>query len=188
MVDQPGIPDGVYYGIAVDLRRKFPCAGSVLDVGCGTGQLLQHLVELFPRAGGCEPDEDCFFKALDRTRGKATLFQKTADKLPRDEWNLIVSWQVLEHLPDQAAATITLLHLRALALHHVHCICLAPPESAERVDPGHTLLLSRAEWLKTFSDCGYTHLPDREWGGSPELMVFRNSEASSSAGPQSLAR
>lgn len=175
MVDQPGIPDGVYYGIAVDLRRKFPCAGSVLDVGCGTGQLLQHLIELFPQAVGCEPDEDCYLKAVKRTGGRAVLFNMPAHELPRKPRDLIVSWQVLEHLPRQAAAAITLLHLRALAPHHVHCICLAPPESAERVDPGHTLLLSRAEWLMTFSDCGYTHLPDREWGGSPELMVFKSS-------------
>jgi 2-polyprenyl-3-methyl-5-hydroxy-6-metoxy-1,4-benzoquinol methylase len=185
MVDQPGVPDGVYYGIAVALRQAFPTVRSVLDVGCGTGRLLSHLANVFGFVEGVDVDEGVASLAKARVP-KARVYVGTAADFARESrdrhgpWDLVVSWQVLEHCPDPASARETVGELRHVGTLHVHSICLAPPESYEREEPGHTCLLSRMQWLAIFGSEAYAHRPDLQellcqcggWEPSPELFIF----------------
>jgi SAM-dependent methyltransferase len=88
------------------IRRYAAGATSLLEVGCGTGFVLQGLSESFPgmRLGGGEPS----LAGLELARRRvpdAQLLQLDAAHLPFEaEWDAVGAFDVLEHLDDDAAA------------------------------------------------------------------------------------
>jgi len=87
------------------LRRHFPRLSSYLEVGCGTGCVLRAVEAAFPAASalGSEIHVAGLERAAERIR-RARLVQMDAARIPfRDEFDVIGCFDVLEHIPDDAA-------------------------------------------------------------------------------------
>jgi ubiquinone/menaquinone biosynthesis C-methylase UbiE len=105
---------------AVELAGIVP-GQTVVDVGCGTGNLLFAVLAAHPdvRATGLDPDED----ALRRTARKAlrrgvslTLVQGYADRIPAEDASLdhVISSLALHHVDDEGRVGFAHDALRAL--------------------------------------------------------------------------
>lgn len=84
------------------LNRYFPTAGSILEIGCGTGFVLSAFEQAYPRAAirGTEIYSEGLRFAKDRLP-KAEFFQADARRLPyRDEFDIIAALDVLEHIDE----------------------------------------------------------------------------------------
>jgi SAM-dependent methyltransferase len=97
------------------LRRYFPGARSFLEVGCGTGFVLQGLRETFP---GLElTGVELYAEGLEVARRRvpdARLVQVDARELPFDaEFDVVGSFDVLEHIEDDEAALAAIFRATA---------------------------------------------------------------------------
>ncbi len=83
----------------VTLINKEQAKGSLLDIGCGTGDFLSAAKNNGWSVTGIEPNEAARTKANSKTDNKVfdTLKLET---LPADSFDVITLWHVLEHLPD----------------------------------------------------------------------------------------
>lgn len=87
------------------VRKHFPSASSMLEIGCGTGFVLQGMRTAFPALRLCASDiytEGLSFAA--RRVPEAFLFQMDARQIPfRDEFDLVAAFDVIEHIEDDHA-------------------------------------------------------------------------------------
>lgn len=134
--------------IAADIA---PRVQKVIDVGCGTGVLLEEL-----RTRGCEV---CGIEYSDaalaqcRARGlrvvKCNL--ETDELLIADKFDLAVSMEVAEHLPERAAG------------HFIELLCgLADTIVFTAASPGqggtdHVNEQPASYWIDMFARCGFGH-------------------------------
>lgn len=74
----------------------------VLDIGCGTGQLLQHLSQRYPQAAltGLDLADNMLQLATERLGGSASLLQGDAERLPctDNSFDLVVSTSTFQWL------------------------------------------------------------------------------------------
>lgn len=88
------------------VRRFFPHAASVLEIGCGTGYTLNALHRALPRAE--LTGTELFEEGLVVSRGRwpdIRLMQADARALPfGSEFDLVGAFDVLEHIDDDATA------------------------------------------------------------------------------------
>lgn len=88
------------------MRRYFSTAKNILEIGCGTGFVLSNTRKNFPQAS--LSGSDIFTEGLAYAKQRvpdAALFQMDACHIPfRDEFDLICSFDVLEHIEDDQAA------------------------------------------------------------------------------------
>jgi len=86
--------------IAWAVRRYFPEAKTLLEIGCGTGYVLSALAAALPGAqlSASEVHADALSYAADRVPG-ATLFQMDARALPfESEFDVVGAFDVIEHI------------------------------------------------------------------------------------------
>lgn len=99
--------------IVAAIRRWFPnlAAGSLLEVGCGTGAVLHGLAAAFPDMTLCgsEMSWQGLQFAARRHGGRVSLMQLDACRMPfREEFDLVGAFDVLEHIDDDATALANL--------------------------------------------------------------------------------
>lgn len=88
------------------LRRYFPAAHQVLEVGCGTGHVLRAIAEARPELvlTGSEVSAECV-KLAARAVPTATMVQADTRDLPYDrDFDVVGAFDVLEHIRDDAEA------------------------------------------------------------------------------------
>lgn len=101
-----GIVNLVYQGLRrINIRNKFSHVrrytdqGALLDIGCGTGELLNYFQNKKWNVKGIEPDG----QAREFARKKYGLdIQDPSElaKLPEGSFDVITMWHVLEHVAD----------------------------------------------------------------------------------------
>lgn len=88
-------------------ERYLPANGSYLEVGCGTGFVLQMLHKTFSewRIYATEVQPEGIEFAQKRVPSDVNFFQMDACHIPfRDEFSVIGAFDVIEHIPDDVAA------------------------------------------------------------------------------------
>jgi len=88
------------------IKRYFPGCRNFLEVGCGTGFVLSSIAANFPQASisGSELSAHGLSYASMRLQ-RGSLLQMDATNIPfYDEFDLIGSFDVLEHVPDDVSA------------------------------------------------------------------------------------
>jgi SAM-dependent methyltransferase len=87
------------------LVRYFPSARDFLEIGCGTGYMLQRLRTAFPRLilNGSELFDEGLVFARNRVGDAVQLRRLDAAQLPfHEEFDAIGAFDVLEHIEDDA--------------------------------------------------------------------------------------
>lgn len=137
---------------------------SVLDAGCGTGLLLQQILEKYPhaRATGSE------YSAQGIEFAKARL--PNADFYTIDlskenlgiKFDLITCIDVLEHIEDDRAALKNLLAMTSKYM--ILSVPLGPLFKVEAERIGHVHGYSRREMQKKLREAGFKILKEIQWG------------------------
>lgn len=159
--DRNHLYDSAYYdfveGLAIDsapamaasMREEFN-AGSVVDVGCGTGALLEAFGAQGCQIGGLEYSEAGLAHCA-RRKLPVQKFDIENDPPPSKRYDLAVSFEVAEHLaPWKANRFVALL------------TSLAPTVVISAAIPGqagldHVNCQPRSYWIKKFSDRGFSY-------------------------------
>ncbi|MFO0568756.1 MAG: methyltransferase domain-containing protein [Polyangiaceae bacterium] len=157
--------------VELSLRAK-PDARTVLDAGCGQGQLLGQLARAFPRASlaGADVSE----QSLTDTRKKwpsAELFLLDLVRPNFEEehrshlakYDLIVCSEVLEHIPDTVLAA---KNLRSLLSPRGAVVVTVPGGKMSRFDEliGHQRHFSPRELRRVLEAAGYGVTQAFGWG------------------------
>lgn len=93
------------------LNRWFPERGLVMEIGCGTGELLAKLAQSGWTTAGLEPDPCLFQLAQTKLGTKTPLYSLPLEQLPAEfdhRCEVVLLIDVLEHL-DNPSATISRL-------------------------------------------------------------------------------
>jgi SAM-dependent methyltransferase len=190
--------DGDYYENTVDpimlgsaeamarsIAREFE-PRSVIDVGCGSGGLMEALERQDVRCVGFDAAD----AAIDRCRARGLTARKLVigrDPVPSDRADVALSTEVAEHVPESAADALVDL---IAALAPVVLFTAAMPGSSGR---GHVNEQPNEYWIARFQMRGFSYQPDlarrlrEEWRAAgvdeafhSSLMIFRTSGAGAS--------
>jgi ubiquinone/menaquinone biosynthesis C-methylase UbiE len=86
--------------VLTELRQKSP-GGKLLDIGCGTGFIIDLARDIFERIDGVDITEDMLGR-VDTSPGNIHLHQCSADQLPfaNESFDVVTSYAFLHHLED----------------------------------------------------------------------------------------
>jgi len=158
-----------------DLGHKVGSDASVLDFGCGAGELVKAYREKGYQAYGCDVGfKDGLDVAAMQNNGMIRLIDLESYRIPFDDdtFDLVVSDQVLEHVQDysQALAEIRrILKPGGISLHFF-------PARYKPVEPhAHVPLASFIQsywWLNIWAYLGIRN--EHQQGLSPKEAAIRN--------------
>lgn len=101
-----GVISKIYSSIrSINIKRKFDLVsnysskGSILDIGCGTGELLSYFKNENWKTTGIEPNENARNIAISEN-GIDVLNEDKLSTLPSNSFDVVSMWHVLEHVPD----------------------------------------------------------------------------------------
>lgn len=96
--------DGHWHG---DARARFPLAGKqTLDVGCGAGLLVEPMARMGAQATGVDAAPENIAAARAHAQGQGLDIRYYAGELaslPPQQFDLVTSMEVIEHVTDPAA-------------------------------------------------------------------------------------
>lgn len=108
------------------LIRSYKSGGSILDVGCGTGELLNVFAKNGWEVKGVEPDEDAKSFAINEYH-LPVIDEEEIQGLNDESFDVISMWHVLEHVPNINERIDTLKRL--LKKDGVLIVAVPNPES-----------------------------------------------------------
>lgn len=117
------------------LRKHFPRMGSLLEIGCGTGNVLAEIALEFgsARTTGSEPHVSGLAHAS-RRAPRAELLQMDARRIPyREEFDVVGAFDVIEHIDEDE---------RVLGEMHAAC----------RAGGGVVITVPQHRWLWSYRD------------------------------------
>lgn len=117
------------------LQKRFPAAASLLEIGCGTGNVLAAIAGrmLLSRLAASEAHAGALVYAARRAPG-AELMQMDARHIPfRDEFDVVGAFDVIEHIDEDSRV-----------LDEMFAAC--------RPGGGIVLTVPQHEWLWSFRD------------------------------------
>lgn len=119
-------------GTKYKLVHRYQTQGRVLDIGCGTGEFLAHLMSRGYMVEGVEPD----LKAREQAIANHSIAAvPTVEQVSNKEYyQVITMWHVLEHVPDVRATFKKLFAL--LADRGILIIAVPDRESWDRAHYG----------------------------------------------------
>lgn len=140
-----------YRNVAAILARHLTFQ-SILDIGCGTGQLLAEWKLLGKDVLGCEVSAAAILGAPP----EITVFQADATRPIRinHRFDLVVCIEVAEHIPRRHSQQLV---ENCASLGDQVCFTAAPKGQA---GVGHINLRPYSFWIDLFSRHGFTHLPE----------------------------
>jgi SAM-dependent methyltransferase len=175
------------------IAQAFPGWTTLLEVGCGTGQLLRDLRERFPGSvlAGC----DILFEALRYAQPRlprVCVFQADACDLPIDRrFDVVVALDVIEHLDDDLAVLREMFRI----VERGGGLLLTVPQhqwlwSATDEFSRHRRRYSRGELLARTREAGFEVLHCTSFFTTtlPVLALHRLSRRRASARPESELR
>ena len=136
-----------YYGVVNDLEfgavAEAVVGGDVLEIGCGTGLLLERTATVARRASGI--DLSAGMARFSATRKGLTVAQASATDLPFAEgsFDVVYSFKVLPHVPDLAAAVAEIR--RVLRPHGRAFVEVYNPWSLKRLAAAATRVVGRGK-------------------------------------------
>lgn len=94
------------------VRKQFPFAPNMLEIGCGNGAVLAELGRNFPGMKLCGADAYLQGLAYAAKRTPAArLYQMDATRMPfREEFYLVGAFDVLEHIEDDTGALLQMFN------------------------------------------------------------------------------
>lgn len=78
---------------------KFQRKGEILDIGCATGQFLNHMTQHGWSATGIEPDDKTRARAISEF-GLKVFTEVQLNSFEKSSFDVITMWHVLEHVSD----------------------------------------------------------------------------------------
>jgi SAM-dependent methyltransferase len=158
--------------IVLRAARSAPGARSILDVGCGQGELLRDLAARFPGAEVAGADVSEQSLADSRRRNPSfDLFQLDLEGPPLEarhpdrigRYDLVVCSEVLEHIADDALAA---RRLAALLAPGGHLLVTVPGGKMSRYDEviGHQRHYRRGDIQRLLSGAGLSVGEVVAWG------------------------
>jgi SAM-dependent methyltransferase len=103
---QKGITNKIYYIVRkftiaskIRLIRKYKRTGSILDIGCGTGEFLKVIHDKGFTVKGIEPNINARKFAKDQY-GIQVIDENEIKKYSNSKFDVITMWHVLEHVYD----------------------------------------------------------------------------------------
>ena len=121
------------------IKKYFPEAKNMLEIGCGSGYVLRTIEKAYP--GLSLSGSEIFSKGLSfaaKRVQKATLFQMDAQEMPFEaEFDVIGAFDVIEHIDEDRRV-------------------LAEMRRAVRIDGGIILTVPQHKWLWSYAD-EYAH-------------------------------
>lgn len=139
----------LYGDVAETLRERAP-GTRVLDVGCGTGDLVASLNAAHFEAEGIEPSEDAATRG--RERGLPIHTASLADFAQRDDargsFDAVTLLNVLEHVPDPSGVLAAVHDL----LSPNGVVCIRVPNDFSRIQRAAEHVLDKAPWWVAVPD------------------------------------
>lgn len=157
---------------SVNILVKEKSLKKILDVGCGTGKLVEFLNKQGLQASGCDESKEAV--RLGRKTNTPKLIKKaSATKLPykTGSFDLVTSISVIEHLSKKQARTFLLETSRVLKPHGFVFLITPNYSSPFRLflgkkwfaykDPTHINFFTPKSIKRLLTDCGFKNVKFR---------------------------